>query len=28
VTGPRCDETKLLFAVQKPRTLGHETVLA
>jgi len=26
--GPRCYETKLLFAVQKPRALGHETVLA
>lgn len=26
-SGPRCYETKLLFAVQKPRTLGHETVL-
>jgi hypothetical protein len=27
-SGPRRYETKLLFAVQKPRTLGHETVLA
>ena len=26
--GPRCNETKLLFAVQNPRALGHETVLA
>ena len=26
--GPRCHETKLFFAVQKPRALGHETVLA
>src|SRR2546425_10937328 len=26
--GSRCHETKELFAVQKPRALGHETVLA